>query len=256
MSEGFFYSPHLALVSLKSTRPAFVGGTQQKDQCMKIVRFFRLLAAASLLAANTARAATFDDILYWIGTGANRAAFVIDWNDGKAAESLVWGYRWDGAATGLSMFQAIVTSDPRLFGHLGSYSWGTAIHGIGFDRNENGTFGVTPSLSFDGGGLVSTSTPDDLRAPTEAADHYLEGWNSGFWGYNLKNTASDAWTSALIGPSDRVLADGMWDGYSFAPGFGFTDPSEPLAVSAVPEPATYALFTLAALVFTCARRKH
>jgi len=31
---------------------------------------------------------TFDDIEYWVGTGSNRAALVIDWHDGKNQQSL------------------------------------------------------------------------------------------------------------------------------------------------------------------------
>jgi hypothetical protein len=221
---------------------------------MKKLSLFSL-AVASLFVLNSTRAATLDDVQFWVGSGANQAALVVDWNDGRSAESLLWGFRWDGSATGLDMFQAVVNADSRLFAHLGGYVWGTAIHGIGYDLDGDGSFGVSPSLSFDGGGLVTTSAPDDLRTPTDGADHYLEGWNAGFWGYNLKASANDAWASAVFGPAERVLADGVWDGYSFAPGFNFTDPSEPIAATLVPEPTAFALLSISVLLLSCARRQ-
>ena len=74
------------------------------------------VAAALLCLAGTASAQmlNFVDIQNWTGTGANQAAMVIDWHDNKGPESLVWGYRWDGAATGLQMLQPIDAADPRL----------------------------------------------------------------------------------------------------------------------------------------------
>ena len=66
----------------------------------------------------SAKAATFDDIQFWTGSGTNRAAVVIDWKDGKNPGALLWGYRWNGAATGLDMLKGVVTADKRLFAHL------------------------------------------------------------------------------------------------------------------------------------------
>jgi hypothetical protein len=213
------------------------------------------LAIASVFVLTSSRAATFDDIQFWVGSGANQAAFVVDWNDGKAPESLLWGYRWDGAATGLDMFQAVVNADSRLFAHLGTYVWGTAVQGIGYDLNGNGNFGVTPGLSFDSGGMAFTTSPDDARVAVDAADHFVEGWNNGFWAYFTKSTFSESWASSWVGAADRLLTDGAWDGYSFAAGFVGPEPGEPLA-AVVPEPSAFALLSLSALLVTCVRRKH
>jgi len=202
----------------------------------------------------TSPAATFDDIQFWTGSGANRAALVIDWNDGKSAESLLWGYRWDGSATGLDMLQSVVNADSRLFAHLGTYAWGTATLGIGYDLNDSGGFAVSPSLTFDSGGLVLDTNPDDARVATDAADHWLEGWNSGFWAYYLKGSATENWTSGMTGPGDRVLADGAWDGFSFAPGFASSDPSEPTA-AIVPEPGVVSFLALGAVTLVWSRRR-
>ncbi len=220
-------------------------GELLKDQRMKKLRLL-VPAIAGFLLTLTASAASLDDVQFWVGSGANRAAVVIDWNDGKSAESLLWGYRWDGAATGLDMLHAVVNADPRLFANVQVFSFGTAVLGIGYDLNDSGSFSVSPSLTFDSGGW-SVGTPNDARGPTDSADHWLEGWNFGFWGYNFRDSGEVPWIAAGFGPSDRLLTDGGWDGYSFAPGFNFTDPSEP-AIAPVPEPTVPGFFGAAGLV--------
>ena len=209
------------------------------------------------LAACTfaASAATFDEIQFWVGSGPNRAALVIDWNDGKSAESILWGYRWDGAATGQDMLEAVVNADPRLFAHFGNYEWGTAVLGIGYDLNNSGGFAVSPSLAFDGMGVALDTNPDDARAPADTADHWLEGWNNGFWAYYLRASTAENWASAMTGAGGRALADGVWDGFSFAAGFASSDPSAPMPAS-VPEPSLISLLTLGAFAIVCLRRRN
>lgn len=216
------------------------------------VRNFIFAALANFTL--TSPAATFDDVQFWVGSGANQAALVIDWNNGKSPESLLWGYRWDGTATGLDMLQAVVNADSRLFAHLGTYVWGTATLGFGYDLNNSGGFAVSPSLAFDSGGLALDTNPDDNRVATDAADHWLEGWNNGFWAYYLKGSAAENWASALTGAGDRTLADGAWDGFSFAPGFASSDPREPTPAM-VPEPGVVSLLTLSALALVWSRRR-
>jgi len=204
-------------------------------------------ALACWLTVSSASAASFDDIQFWVGSGTNQAGLVLDWNDGKSAESLMWGYRWDGSAQGIDMFHAIVSADPRLFANVSpSGEFGVSVYGIGYDLDGDNVFDVSPPLSFDSGGW-SVGSPDDTRGPTDSADHWQEGWFAGFWGYNLRSSSSDPWTGAFFGPSDRALSDGAWDGYSFAPNFNFTDPSEPVP-AAVPEPTTFGLCFVAGLV--------
>jgi hypothetical protein len=221
---------------------------------MKRLTLFAL-ATAGLLALSPVHAATFDDVQYWVGSGPNQAALVIDWNDGKSPESLLWGYRWDGSATGLDMLESVVNADPRLFAHVGTFSWGTAMLGIGYDLNNSGGFAVSPSLTFDGAGLALDSNPNDARVATDSADHYLEGWNNGFWGYYTRASSSGAWASSFVGARDRVLADGAWDAYNFEADFASSIPSDPTPAM-VPEPTTVSLFTLSALTFVWLRRRH
>src|SRR6476620_10618968 len=62
----------------------------------------------------------FADIEFWVGTGANRAALVIDWRENAAGPpARVWGYRWDGAANGAKMLTDVLAADDRLFAKLG-----------------------------------------------------------------------------------------------------------------------------------------
>src|SRR5262245_44879430 len=63
---------------------------------------------------------SFSDIKYWIGSGANRAALVIDWDESSTQPpALAWGYRWNGTAHGSDLLSAVVADDPRLFAKLG-----------------------------------------------------------------------------------------------------------------------------------------
>ena len=55
---------------------------------------------------------TFDMIESWTGEGANRAALVIQWNNETETTALVFGYRWDGQATGADMMRAVPRPTP------------------------------------------------------------------------------------------------------------------------------------------------
>ena len=43
---------------------------------------------------------TMEMIENWTGEGENKAALAIQWNAEGETNALVWGYRWDGEATG------------------------------------------------------------------------------------------------------------------------------------------------------------
>lgn len=199
-------------------------------------------------------AASLEDIQLWAGTGTQRAALVIEWPEGPEPRSLLWGFRWEGAATGLDMLRAVVQADPFLYAHLGQFGWGTAVFGLGYDHNQNGAFGVNPPLAFDAGGLAVDTAPDDARTPTDPGDLWREGWNTGFWAYYLKASETAAWESAMTGAADRTLSDGVWDGYRFAPGFTGEAPGEPVP-AAVPEPAAQTLLVWGALLLAAGTRR-
>ena len=49
------------------------------------------------------------DILYWVGTGANRVVMAVNWAD----TALAWGYRFDGSKTVADMMDDIAEADNR-----------------------------------------------------------------------------------------------------------------------------------------------
>jgi hypothetical protein len=201
-------------------------------------------------AAGAYASFSFDDIGYWIGSGANEAALVIDWNgpDGADPVSLAWGFRWDGVATGQDMLTAVINADARLFGRFASFGFGDVIIGLGYDLDGDG-FAITDGTDFGPSGLAFTGTSDGATA-TDPGDYYAEGWNTGFWSYTVgagEPFNGGAWEGAMVGFGDRVLADGDWDGYRFAPDFAGEDPRLPVAaVPGAPALAPMLGFTLIA----------
>ena len=187
---------------------------------------------------------TFDDIQYWIGTGANEAAFVVDWNDWLEPQSLAWGYRWDGTATGEDMLMEIVTTDPDLFAKISEPGgFGVALYGLGYDLEHDG-FALSDGTVFTNG--LAITDPADGANALDPADHYREGWFSeGYWSYWLSADGAD-WNYSGTGMSGRTLTNGAWDGWSWAPRFDATAPSEPVA--AVPEPAALSILVLGIIV--------
>jgi hypothetical protein len=179
---------------------------------------------------------SFSDITFWTGTGSNQAALVIDWKSGPAPQSLVWGYRWDGAATGLQMFEAIKQADNRLYSEWVPGFVNQAVFGMGMDRDLDGF------------------------AKTDLLDSYQEGWfTNGFWAYYVDVTPSNSfptWTFASSGLDARPLVNGSWDALSWAQNYNATDPAVPAPVSApVPEPGSLALIAACGAGAILLRRK-
>lgn len=175
---------------------------------------------ALIFSAGTVRASfTFDDIRYWVGTGTNRAALAIDWSEGSTnPPALVWGFRWNGAATGATMLTAIVKADDRLFAKFaGSPGTENAFYGLGYDADNNGQFALDDGTSFDSQGIAYTD-PADGGASVDGRDYYAEGWFTGFWHYGVASSDpfnGGAWTDSPTGMVSRTLADGSWDSWAF-----------------------------------------
>lgn len=104
----------------------------------------RHLLLSAVIAAGAVPDSTatvdLDAIRNWAGTGEKRAALVIDFHDEKGNDqALVWGYRWDGNASGEDMIRAIARSS-RVLVLMTQYTgnMGSTVNGVGIaaDRNE------------------------------------------------------------------------------------------------------------------------
>jgi len=166
---------------------------------------------------------SFDDIQFWVGTGSNSAAVAIDWDkNSTATPALVWGFRWDGTATGQTMLNAIVAADPRLFvKSAGHGSLGSAIYGLGYDDGD-GKFALNDDTVFDELGFAASDGPADLGAAVDPDDFYREGWFLGYWHYGLSvgnPYGGGSWKASQTGMTGRTLNDGDWDSWVYTESF-------------------------------------
>ena len=183
---------------------------------------------------------TFDMIECWSGEGSNRAALVIQWNDPKETNALVFGFRWDGLATGADMIRAVVADHPQLYGliqytnvssptdPLGGYT----INGFGWDLDgdgeiglkdtkdnqiyysENGLFIHPRGYDPDKGGSSDYDYDDWVAIDTD--DFWGAGWYISYWSYWVKGSQDSKFGYSGWGASGRVLEDGCWDGWNFS----------------------------------------
>jgi len=243
-----------------------------------------LLAAILLMAGNAfAQIVNLDSLNYW-GTGPNRTALIIQWNDSKSPTALAWGYRWSGNQTVRDMVTFLVANDPRLFARIDSQTiFGPSYFGFGYQTGSD-AFGVTGAVDINGDPVtpIFTAGVDDLNtnpltteapasstaaAPLNTSDRYVEGWmNNGFWEMfhsgtsNLELQASydypTTWTSSWVGANVALVHD-SWVAYSFAPGFLSSGVTDSFSVTAaIPEPSSFALIASGAgILLFCYRRK-
>lgn len=218
----------LSLASIAAADETSIGGHAQLPPGITL---------DDISAANAARRASpvrvpaksFDDVQYWIGTGANRAAFVLDFNDGMTNDAFVWGYRWDGTtATGADMLLAIVDADPFLHGFFSAPGpFGISTFGFGFDEDHDaGAYSFGGQISPPANGpWVDTDADVVTNGPLDPDDHFEAAWFSGnYWGLMLSTNEGAAWTDASTGVSGHTLVDDEWLGLTFG-GFPSTAPA-------------------------------
>lgn len=178
-------------------------------------------------ANKNATTINFSDIQYWVGTGTNEAAFVVQWNDNKNPDALVWGFRWNGTATGEDMLKAIAKADHRFFSLLyQGTQFGTAIGGLGFDLNGANTNALYKSGNvtypyYPVDGIVNTTAYDfDAYTAADTNDHWQSGWTTnGYWSYWVKDPTDPDFGYSGVGASTRALENGSWDVWNFNAGF-------------------------------------
>jgi hypothetical protein len=218
-----------SVYQLPTPSPALPARGRGPEETSLAQRSFRLYARLLVLLvveticsfATAGPVSSVDDIQFWTGAGANRAAVAIDWDAFSATDAaLVWGYRWDGAATGEEMIRAVLAADDRLFAKLSEPGpIGISVWGVGYDANNNGQFALSDGTQFDEDGVAVTGLPDEDATPVDPADWYREGWFTGIWSYGTANEnpwSDGGWTQSQIGPSSRTLVDGSWDSWAFA----------------------------------------
>ncbi|MBW1683192.1 MAG: VPLPA-CTERM sorting domain-containing protein [Deltaproteobacteria bacterium] len=223
---------------------------------MKRLKFGSIAIAAvflTMLMAGTAGASfTFDDIDFWVGTGSNQAALVVDWNDSKDPQSLAWGYRWDGTASGEDMMRAIAGSGiiKEPFGGATTGNWDNGADGRLYARmttwwgnTARTVYGLGYDLDNDGGTFVPGYEGKENGYATDPDDHYAEGWYTGYWSYwledDLNNIIGDSWSYSGTGMTGRTLTDGCVDGWSYSDfaSFGAGAPPDEPVPAPVPIPS-------------------
>lgn len=214
----------------------------------------------SKAAAANASTFSFDDIESWAGEGEKKAGLIIQWNCDGEETALVFGYRWDGEATGADLMKAVVKANPRLYA-LMQYTnvssptdpnGGYTINGIGWDADDDGEISLIDTghnnevyKSTDGffehprgyvpGQGGSSDYDYDNWIAGDSGDFWQAGWYTGFWSYWVGSSPSLLGFSSW-GASGRVLNDGDWDGWNFEVGF-MMDDWKTLVAAPAPLPA-------------------
>ena len=191
-----------------------------------------MMGMLSAMVAVSAHAVDFSDITTWVGSGSNQAGLIVDWNgDGLLPQYQVWGYKWDGAASGEDMLKAVAAADSRFYAVIETDpTYGDYVFGLGYD------------VMNDGSGFVSTTPGDETGHANNPGNHYCEGWyNNGYWSYWGKDTTDSDWNWPGAGMGSRTLANGCWDAWTFGYASNEWTAPEPLSdfiPAAVPEPTS------------------
>jgi hypothetical protein len=225
--------------------------------------------ALAMLAAGRAQAISLDDIPLWAGSGTNRAAVVIEWNSPEvfnnstvpapvASKTMVWGYRFNGTATGAEMLNAILAADPKLY-VIETNSSGIVVTGIGYNLSGDGRIGITDGTTtnvISHGVLTNTSVGIDTAHAINSGDLYWGGSNGARWntwteygdagGYmsspnrgqntywtptdtvNYTNGFHGQWAYTQSALDVLPLTNGSWIGFSVAAAGRDSNPADPV----------------------------
>ena len=111
-----------------------------------------------------------DNIRFWVGSGTNQCAVVVDFNDGNAADcSFAWGYRWNGTAPSMkAILDEISAKDQRLKMFFHSSEYGSFIDAFAYDADgDGGTFTLSGFVKSDADDLFpATESKQDIDEKT------------------------------------------------------------------------------------------
>ncbi len=176
------------------------------------IAFGLVFLAAMLVLAASAQAYTFNqvDTEFWVGSGANEALLIVDYNGygggSDGGPSFAFGFRWDGAAKGLDLFNAM-NADGRL----------TVTK---YNTTQSGIYYYNIGFAYDGLSYAWTAGKVPFRGGYGTDG---EIWNSG---------TNGSFGSMKYGLDTITLANGTWFGYSVnSPGFLAPDiPQAPVPI--------------------------
>mgnify|MGYP006271906293 CR=1 FL=1 len=222
-----------------------------------------VMAAAALLVSLAVEArsdlvtvASFDDILFWTGSGTNEAALVLQFPTATAGgtaapAAIAWGYRWNGSATMADMVLAL-SGSITIAGDPGPVAGADPRLAI-----DVADYGVPPATDYFLDSI--TYSQAGLPAGWSQGTREMPGWDGTNWNVLYTLAGNGSWTGdpfavSNVGMSSIVMGDGDWYGFVHADGpaeFTFAQP-----VSAVPEPATWTMLAGAAgAAIVAARRR-
>jgi hypothetical protein len=220
--------------------------------------FFVMLAAIASLAGNSwgQIVSNLEDIQFWVGSGANESALVINFNDGSSRPSFAWGFRWDGIATGAEMVAAIAAADTNLsilFG--GTIESGFFLTSVtyfdGFETHSATSGNFIDDFNYWSYSVVGGTAGGDF-GPPEVLDPVVVGPSFAFpamWESSPVGASADS-----FGGPGRFLANNSWDAWSFGE-FPVSDPTAASTFAAIPEPSSILLLGLGAGLLLLRRKK-
>ena len=116
------------------------------------------------------RSFQMENVRFWVGSGTNECAVVIDFNDGSEGNrSFAWGYRWNGNAPNIkTILDEITAKDKRLKMFASVSEYGSYIEAFAYDADgDGGTFERVWSTSAYAYDNVK-SDPDDIFPALES----------------------------------------------------------------------------------------
>ncbi len=176
---------------------------------------------------------------YAAGNGANTSQLLIDFS-ATGGEAYVFDYAYDGTKTGLDMLLDLdAAGDLEVF--TTQFSFGLGIDGFAFAGNS-----LDIGFDFVTGQFWSYWVDGGFQDLDFMGDFTLD-----------EAAAAGIYTSAGVGASGRLLADGSVDGWivNVSASNSSGNPATNNPPAAVPEPASLILLSMAGLMVGVRRRK-
>ncbi len=188
-----------------------------------------MVVMAALSGVTRAAGMDLDRIEQWFGSGTNRAGMVVDWHDGSRVHALAWGFRWNGSATSLDLWQAATNAPTGLSGRLTNTLFGPRVTAVEYRRPRRP------------GDRLPQTGPHDVFHTAYAFDHTGAVFRTGAWthwtGAHAAACAPPSFSRCATSLTARILINNGWDAWTFTsgptprpPGFAMAAVGYPFAV--------------------------